>query len=139
MLERDLPPAQQPLVQALALSQRLGSGAALAYTLEGFAILAAAARSDQAVRLASAAHAQRAALQYPISPAELAPLKRWLAPARSSYLGDASLQRQRLGGRSGHEHGPGNRVCSDFGLKVQWGRFSGPARTQAWGLLRSTM
>ena len=43
VLEDDLPKARGLLRDALAPSQRLGSGAALAYTLEGFAILAAAA------------------------------------------------------------------------------------------------
>ena len=84
VLEGDLDGARECLEEALALSERLGSRAALAYVLEGIAILAAAAsQPEQALRLASAADALRASLQYPISPAELAVLERWLAPARA--------------------------------------------------------
>ena len=83
--------------QALVLSERLGSGAALAYTLEGYAILAVAAnRPEQAVRLAGAAAALRASLHHPISPAERELLERWLGwPVASS----AKRRRSGSGGR----------------------------------------
>jgi non-specific serine/threonine protein kinase len=78
------------LDEALALSERLGSGAALAYSLEGYAILAAARNQrEEAVRLAGAAAALRASLEHPISPAEQVVLERWLGPARAC-LGEAA-------------------------------------------------
>jgi hypothetical protein len=90
VIEGDLAQARERLEQALALSEKVGSGAARAYALEGFAILAAAAnRPKTAVRLVGAATALRASLHHPISPAEHAVLERWLGPARNR-LGEAA-------------------------------------------------
>jgi hypothetical protein len=100
VLEDDLPQARGLLREALALSQRLGSGAALAYTLEGFAILAAAAgRPEQAVCLVSAVTELRATLQHPLSPAEHTLLERWLQPARA-FLGPAATTRAWTAGHA---------------------------------------
>lgn len=88
VIEGNLAGARGYLGEALDLSERLGSGAAQAYALEGCAIIAEAAhRPDEAMRLAGAATALRAALYHPISPAERALLDRWLGPARGR-LGD---------------------------------------------------
>src|SRR5579872_4751031 len=65
-MQGDLRQARELLAEMLVLTRRLGSGAALAYTLEGYAMLAAAAnRPAQAVRLAGAATALRDSLQHP--------------------------------------------------------------------------
>jgi hypothetical protein len=98
VVEGDLAQARALLAEALALSQQLGSGAALAYSLEGFAILAAAAhRPEQAIRLAGAATALRAALHHPISPGERVVLERWLEPARGLLGEDATMIAWRSG------------------------------------------
>ncbi|HLZ28744.1 MAG TPA: helix-turn-helix domain-containing protein [Chloroflexota bacterium] len=98
VVEGDLTQARALLAEALALSQQLGSGAALAYSLEGFAILAAAGnRPEQAVRLAGAATALRASLHHPISPGEHVVLERWLAPARRLLGEDVAVIAWRAG------------------------------------------
>ncbi len=98
VVEGDLAQARGLLAEALALSEKLGLGATLAYTLEGVAILAAAANQpEQAVRLAGAAAALRASLQHPISPAEHAVLERWLGPARSLLGEEATAIARRAG------------------------------------------
>jgi hypothetical protein len=109
VLENDLPRAQELLKEALALSQRLGSGAALAYTLEGFAILAAAAgQPEQAVRLASVARRRRDALQHSMSPAEQTVLERWLSPAR-----------RRLGNElSAHTWAQGQAIATEQAIEL---------------------
>jgi predicted ATPase/DNA-binding XRE family transcriptional regulator len=92
VIEENPAQAGRLLDQALALAERLGSEAALAYTLEGYAILASATnRADQAVRLAGAAAALRASLEHPISPGEQVVLERWLEPARVALGEDATV------------------------------------------------
>lgn len=92
--------ARDYLEEALAFSERQGSGAGLAYALEGSAILAAVeGRSEQAARLAGAAAALRAVLEYRISPAEQSVLERWLGPARGR-VGEAAFARAYADGQS---------------------------------------
>jgi predicted ATPase/DNA-binding XRE family transcriptional regulator len=91
VIEENPARARRLLDEALALAERLGSEAALAYTLEGYAILATATnRPDQAVRLAGAAAALRASLEHPISPGEQVVLERWLGLARAALGEEAS-------------------------------------------------
>jgi predicted ATPase/DNA-binding XRE family transcriptional regulator len=98
VLEQHLPEARGLLDEALALSERLGSEAAMAYTLEGYAILAAAMNQrEQAVRLAGAAAALRASLQHPTSPGEQVMLERWLGPARACLGEDATVKAWKAG------------------------------------------
>ncbi len=96
--EGNLMQAHGFLGEALALSEQLGLGAALAYTLEGFAILATAVNQPgHAVRLFGAATALRASLQHPISPAEQEVIKRWLEPARRLLGEEATASAWRAG------------------------------------------
>ena len=98
VVEGDVAQARDLLEEALVLSEQLGLGAVLAYTLEGVAILAAAANEpEQAIQLSGAATALRAALQHPTSPAEHAVLERWLGPARSLLGEEATAIAWRAG------------------------------------------
>jgi non-specific serine/threonine protein kinase len=98
VVEGDLAQARGLLEEALALSEKLGAGAALAYTLEGYAILATVAHQpEHAVRLAGAATALRTSLQHPISPAEHAVLERWLGRARDLLGEEATARAWRAG------------------------------------------
>jgi tetratricopeptide (TPR) repeat protein len=98
LIEENPSQARRLLDEALALAERLGSEAALAYTLEGYAILATATnRPDQAVRLAGAAAALRASLEHPISPGEQVVLERWLGRARASLGEEATADAWQAG------------------------------------------
>jgi hypothetical protein len=90
LAEGDLALARRFLDEARVVSQETGSKVGLVYTLEGFAILAAADNQpESALRLEGAAAGLRAALEHPRSVPEGALLERWLSPARRR-LGEAA-------------------------------------------------
>ncbi len=105
LIDQNQTDARDLLDEALALSERLGSEAAMAYTLEGYAIMAAAMNQpEQAVRLAGAAAALRASLEHPISPGEQVVLERWLVPARACLGEAAMVQAWKAGQALSTEH-----------------------------------
>jgi len=78
------------LDEALSVSEETGSKVGLVYTLEGFAMLAAADNQpESALRLERAATGLRTALDRPRSAPEHALRERWLDPCRRR-LGEAA-------------------------------------------------
>jgi DNA-binding CsgD family transcriptional regulator len=96
--QRQLALAEAELGESLTISRRLGESAGLAYTLEGFATLAAAGRAWRpALRLAGAAGALRERVGRLVS--EQLMLDRTLEPARLA-LGEAEATTAWLQGQA---------------------------------------
>jgi predicted ATPase/transcriptional regulator with XRE-family HTH domain len=91
-------PAAALFEDSLKMHQAVGNRWGIALALEGVAGLAAAIQPEQALRLAAAAAAVRAAIGRPLPPAEQPLLDGWLAPARQ-VLSAERAERARADGR----------------------------------------
>ncbi|HEY2592455.1 MAG TPA: LuxR C-terminal-related transcriptional regulator, partial [Chloroflexota bacterium] len=83
-LQGEAAAAHKLLCESLNLQRDLGDRSTMAFVLDRFAMAAAARdRPAQALRIAAAAHAFRAAIGSPLSPAARESQERWLAPVRA--------------------------------------------------------